>query len=90
VEQETEPHIKITMQMMYVEQQQTNRMLATAVGHLENLADLPERVRNLETENAEHRTEIKNLKRANQTAISALIAAGVGLLVQAVNWFTGN
>lgn len=84
--EEQEPHIKITMNMMYAEQQQTNRMLATAVGHLENLADLPERMRAVENENAEQRTEIKALKRANQTAVSALIGAGIAMVGTILNW----
>jgi len=71
---------------MYAEQQQTNRMLATAVGHLENLADLPERMRAVELENAEQRTDIKSLKLANQRAIGALIGAGIAIIGTILNW----
>lgn len=81
-----EPHIKITMTMMYAEQQQTNRMLAQAVAHLENLADIPERMRAVELENATQRTAIKELKEAQRIAVSALIAAGLAIITQIANW----
>jgi len=86
VAEEQEPHIKITMNMMYAEQQQTNKMLAQAVAHLENLADIPERMRAVELENAEQRADIKALKATNQKAIGALIAAGIAILGTVLNW----
>lgn len=86
MDKEQEPHIKITMQMMYGEQQQTNRMLAQAVAHLENLADVPERLRQTELSVAELKATVKDLKQANRTAVGALIAAGVSILASAMNW----
>jgi prefoldin subunit 5 len=83
---EPEPHIKITMQMMYAEQQQTNKMLAQAVTHLENLADVPERLRQTELEVRELKATVKDLKQANKTAMSALIAAGAAIVGTVVNW----
>lgn len=79
----TEPHVKITMNMMYAEQQQTNKMLAQAVTHLEHLADLPERVRALELISAEQREVIKNVKATQNTARGAL----VGSLLAILGWF---
>lgn len=86
MDKETEPHIKITMQMMYAEQQQTNRMLAQAVAHLENLADVPERLRQAELVVAELKSSVGDLKQAKQTAVGALIAAGVAVLGTVLNW----
>lgn len=86
MDKETEPHIKITMQMMYAEQQQTNRMLAQAVAHLENLADVPERLRQAEITVAELKSSVVDLKQAKQTAVGALVAAGVAVLGTVLNW----
>lgn len=86
MDKDTEPHIKITMQMMYAEQQQTNRMLAQAVAHLENLADVPERLRQAELVVAELKSSVGDLKQAKQTAVGALIAAAVAVLGTVLNW----
>lgn len=86
----TEPHVKITMNMMYAEQQQTNKMLAQAVTHLEHLADLPERVRALELVSAEQREVIKNVKATQNTAKSALVGSLIALISTFVNIMLGN
>lgn len=74
-----EPHIKITMQMMYREQQETNKLLAKTVTHLENLQDLPERVRNLEIHFAEQKVDIEGMKKTNDKANGAIVGAIIGL-----------
>lgn len=74
-----EPHIKITMQMMYREQQETNKLLAKTVTHLENLQDLPERVRNLEIHFAEQKVDIDAMKKTNDKANGAIVGAIIGL-----------
>lgn len=86
----TEPHVKITMNMMYAEQQQTNKMLAQAVTHLEHLADLPERVRALELVSAEQREVIKNVKATQNKATGALIGAVLALIGSFVNMIVGK
>lgn len=70
-----EPHIKITMQMMYREQQETNKLLATTVGHLESLQDLPERVRALELAAAKQQVTTADLKDTQSRSRSALVTA---------------
>lgn len=86
----TEPHVKITMNMMYAEQQQTNKMLAQAVTHLEHLADLPERVRALELVSAEQREVIKNVKATQNTAKSAFVGSLIALVGTFINLLLGN
>lgn len=86
----TEPHVKITMNMMYAEQQQTNKMLAQAVTHLEHLADLPERVRALEMVSAEQRQSIKDMKATQNTAKGAFVGSMLALIGTFVNLMLGN
>jgi hypothetical protein len=86
----TEPHVKITMNMMYAEQQQTNKMLAQAVTHLEHLADLPERVRALELISAEQRQSIKDMKATQNRANSALVGSALALIGAFVNFTLGR
>lgn len=86
----TEPHVKITMNMMYAEQQQTNKMLAQAVTHLEHLADLPERVRALEMVSAEQRQSIKDMKATQNTAKGALVGSFVALVGTFINLLLGK
>lgn len=46
---ETSPtHVKITINELYREQQETNRLLVKTVAHLEQLADVPDRLRAVE------------------------------------------
>lgn len=92
-----EPHVKITMNMMYAEQQQTNRMLAQAVTHLEHLADVPERLRQAEVDMADMKATVKDmkstvndLKAANRTAIQALIGAGLAIIGTIFQWVVGK
>ena len=86
----TEPHVKITMNMMYAEQQQTNKMLAQAVTHLEHLADLPERVRALELISAEQRQSIKDMKATQNRANGALVGSALALIGAFVNFTLGR
>lgn len=85
-----EPHVKITMNMMYAEQQQTNRMLAQAVAHLEHLADVPERMRQAELSITDLKAVVKDLKQANRTAVQALIGSAIAILGVAIQWLVGK
>lgn len=51
---ETEPvtHVKITINDLYREQQETNKLLVKTVAHLEQLADVPDRLRAVEISQA--------------------------------------
>jgi hypothetical protein len=46
------PHVKITMNDLYKEQQETNKLLVKTVAHLETLADVPDRLRAVEVAQA--------------------------------------
>lgn len=46
------PHVKITINDLYREQQETNKLLVKTVAHLETLADVPERLRAVEIQQA--------------------------------------
>jgi hypothetical protein len=45
-------HVKITINELYREQQETNRLLVKTVAHLEQLADVPDRLRAVEIQQA--------------------------------------
>lgn len=70
-----EPHVKVTMQAMYREQQETNKLLTKTVTHLEQLQDLPERVRALELSAAKEQVVIADVKTAQATSRAAGVAA---------------
>lgn len=42
------PHVKVTINDLYKEQQETNKLLVKTVAHLEQLADVPDRLRAVE------------------------------------------
>lgn len=70
-----EPHVKVTMQAMYREQQETNKLLTKTVTHLEALQDLPERVRALELNAARDQIVVADVKTAQNTSRAAGVAA---------------
>lgn len=41
-------HVKVTINDLYKEQQETNKLLVKTVAHLEQLADVPDRLRAVE------------------------------------------
>lgn len=43
-----QPHVKVTINDLYREQQDTNKLLVKTVAHLEALADVPDRLRAVE------------------------------------------
>jgi hypothetical protein len=72
--EDTQPtHVKVTMNDLYREQQETNRMLVKTVAHLEQLADLPDRMRAVELKQA--KTEW-----IEKVAYAGLISAVISLL----------
>jgi negative regulator of sigma E activity len=80
--EETQPtHVKVTMNDLYREQQETNRMLVKTVAHLEQLADLPDRMRAVELKQA--KTEW--IEKVAYAGLTASIVALVGLIVGVVN-----
>jgi len=78
-----QPHVKITMAMMYAEQVETNKLLAQTVVQLEALSDLPERVRAIELQQA----RMEWIDRVAKTALGAGI---LGLGTAIFNMITGG
>lgn len=48
----TPAHVKVTINDLYREQQETNKLLVKTVTHLEQLADVPDRLRAVEISQA--------------------------------------
>jgi hypothetical protein len=51
--EEQQAHVKVTINDLYKEQQETNKLLIQLASKLESLSDLPERVSKLEITSAE-------------------------------------
>jgi hypothetical protein len=69
-------HVKVTINDLYKEQQETNKLLIQLVTKVEGLSDLPARVSNLENKLA----EINWIPRVIWTALSAgIIGLGTSL-----------
>lgn len=47
-------HVKVTINDLYKEQQETNKLLIQLAGDLRNMSDLPDRVRAIEQEQAQN------------------------------------
>jgi hypothetical protein len=69
-------HVKVTINDLYREQQETNKLLIQLVAKVENLSDLPERVRALE----KSRDETSWIPKLLWTAL----VAGVGGFITAL------
>lgn len=77
-EETTTSHVKVTINDLYREQQETNKMLVKTVAHLEQLSDLPDRMR------------IVELKQAGAAWIEKIAYAGLtGSIVALVGMFIG-
>jgi hypothetical protein len=78
------PHVKVTINDLYREQQETNKLLIQLASELKGLSDLPGRVRDLEVSKASIDTSIKDIREAQRTAktaiISAIIATGTAVI----------
>lgn len=74
-------HVKVTINDLYKEQQETNKLLIQLVGKVENLSDLPERVRSLEKTRDETSWIPKLLWATVVTAVSSVIASLYQIIV---------
>ena len=73
-------HVKVTMNDLYREQQETNRMLVKTVAHLEQLADLPDRMRAVELKQAKSEWIEKIAYAGLTSSVVSLVYAIVGNL----------
>lgn len=76
-------HVKVTINDLYKEQQETNKLLIQLVAKVENLSDLPERVRAVEKFQDETSWVPKVLW-------VALVASIGGLVTALYQMITGN
>ena len=74
-------HVKVTINDLYKEQQETNKLLIQLASELKNLSDLPDRVSKLEISAATNAW----LPKVVWTALSASIISGVSTFWQLVN-----
>lgn len=68
-------HVKVTINDLYKEQQETNKLLIQLASELKGLSDLPDRVRSLELELARMEWIDRIAKTALGGAIVSFIAA---------------
>jgi hypothetical protein len=68
-------HVKVTINDLYKEQQETNKLLIQLASELKGLSDLPDRVRSLELELARMEWIDRIAKTALGGAVVSLIAA---------------
>ena len=71
------PHIKVTLQTLYDKQLENQALLVKTLSKLENLADVPERLRAVELRQA--RTEW--IERVAYTALAAGVTSVIGLII---------
>lgn len=74
-------HVKVTINDLYREQQETNRMLVKTVAHLEQLADIPDRMRFVELKQAKNEW----IEKVAYAGLTASVVSLIGLIVGTVN-----
>lgn len=80
--EDTQPtHVKVTINDLYREQQETNRMLVKTVAHLEQLADIPDRMRSVELKQAKNEW----IEKVAYAGLTASVVSLIGLIVGTVN-----
>lgn len=79
---ESQPHVKVTINDLYKEQQETNKLLVKTVAHLEQLADIPDRMRSVELKQARNEW-------IEKIAYAALTGAIVSIVTVIVSAATG-
>ena len=68
-------HVKVTINDLYKEQQETNKLLIQLASELKSMSDLPARVRLLELEAVKHDTVLVDVKSAQVSARAAIVGA---------------
>lgn len=74
-------HVKVTINDLYREQQEANRMLVKTVAHLEQLADIPDRMRSVELKQAKNEW----IEKVAYAGLTASVVSLIGLIVGTVN-----
>lgn len=69
-------HVKVTINDLYKEQQETNKLLVKLAGELHNMSDLPDRVRGVEIAQA----KMEWIDRIAKTALGGALVSFVATL----------
>jgi hypothetical protein len=80
--EEKEPHVRITLQTIYDKQLDNERLLVRTLERLDGLADVPERLREVENKQAEGSWVPKVVLAALTAGIGGLGTALFGLLIR--------
>jgi hypothetical protein len=73
-------HVKVTINDLYKEQQETNKLLIQLASELKGMSDLPDRVRGIEIQQARMEWIDRIAKTALGSAVVALVAASFTLI----------
>ena len=73
-------HVKVTINDLYKEQQETNKLLVKTVAHLEQLADIPDRMRAVELKQARNEW----IEKIAYTALTGAVVSIITIIVNAV------
>lgn len=76
-------HVKVTINDLYKEQQETNKLLIKLAGELKGLSDLPDRVRTVEIELA----RMEWIDRIAKTALGGAIISFVATIFNTIKGF---
>jgi len=74
-------HVKVTINDLYKEQQETNKLLVKTVAHLEQLADIPDRMRAVELKQARNEW----IEKIAYTALTGAVISVITIIVNAVS-----
>jgi hypothetical protein len=77
-----EPHVRVTLQTIYDKQLDNERLLVRTLERLDNLADVPDRLRMVETAQAQAAWVPKVLMASLAAGISGFITAVFGLVTK--------
>ena len=79
---ETQPSVRVTLQTIYDKQLDNERLLVRTLERLDGLADVPDRLRQVETRQAESAWVPKVVLAALTAGITGLATALFGILVR--------
>ena len=80
--EEREPHVRVTLQTIYDKQLDNERLLVRTLERLDGLADVPDRLREVEKKQAENAWVPKVVLASLTAGIGGLATALFGILVR--------
>ena len=78
--EETQPHVRVTLQTIYDKQLDNERLLVRTLERLDGLADVPDRLREVERSQAEFAWVPKVVMASLAAGLSGFVAAIFGLI----------